>query len=127
MSSQTDKQQADSELAIAMIRAVFEDGEAEINGNIYRFMAMTHKKRRKVFAFYTSVQDQVAVKNMSFIDSPEFEPVEAIINDSVTYMDSLLSRLGDQHWENHPADYITFIMTALPVISFPFFPADLTS
>lgn len=117
----SEKDQA--EMAQAMIKAVFEDGEAEINGRVYRFLAMTHKERRKVFAFYTRVQMQVKNKDMSFIDSPEFEAVEAVINKSVTFNDSLLIRLGDQHWEKYPGDYISFIMTALPVISFPFFPA----
>lgn len=116
-----------TDLARAMIRAVFEDGEAEINDRKYCFTAMTHKKRRKVFAFYTKVAAQVERKDMSFIDTPEFEAVEAVVNDAVTYNDSLLSRLGDAHWEKYPNDYVTFIMTALPVISFPFFPADPTS
>lgn len=112
-----------AEMAKAMIKAVFEDGEAEINGRKYCFLKMTHKERRKVFAFYTKVQEQVARKDMSFLDSPEFEPVEAVINKSVSINDSLLLRVGDTHWEKYPEDYVSFIMTALPVISFPFFPA----
>ena len=107
----------------AMIRAVFEDQEAEINGRAYKMTRMTHKQRRKVFAFYTRVGKQVETGDMSFIDSAEFEPVEKVINSVITYNDSLLSILGDAHWEKYPDDYVTFIMTMLPAISFPFLPA----
>lgn len=117
-----DQQQA----ALAMVRAVFEDGEAEINGRVYTFNRMTHKQRRKVFAFYSRVAGAVQRQDFSFIDAPEFEPVEKVINDVVTFDGSLLSRLGDAHWEAHPDDYLTFLGTALPVISYPFFPASVT-
>ena len=108
------------EQARAMIRAIYEDGEAEINGRVYRFTKMTHKQRRKVFAFYTSVARDVERNDFSFLDSDRFAAVEDVINKSVTYNDSLLSVLGDTHWEKYPDDYLQFIPTALGVISYPF-------
>ena len=108
------------EQARNMIRAIYEDGEAEINGRVYRFTKMTHKQRRKVFAFYTSVSGDVARNDFSFLDSDRFGAVEDVINKSVTYNDSLLSVLGDAHWEKYPDDYLQFIPTALGVISYPF-------
>lgn len=121
-----DKQLTDEEKAQAMIRAIFEDGEAEINGRVYKFTTMTHKQRRKVFAFLTRVAPAVDQKNLSFIDDPSFEPVEQIIHKAVTFDDSLLSVLGDSHWEKYPGDYITFTTVALQVISYPFTVADRT-
>ena len=109
--------------AKGMIKAVFHDGEAEINGRKYVLLKMKHKQRRKVFAYYTKVSKSVESNDMSFIDSPEFEKVEDVIHGVVAYNDSLLSKLGDSHWEKYPEDYVTFIMTVLPAISYPFFPA----
>lgn len=112
--------------ARALIKAVYDDGEATINDRVYTFMKMKHKARRKVFAFYSRVSGMVQNRDMSFLDSPDFESVEKVLNESVAYNDSLLSKLGDAHWEKYPSDYVTFIMTALPAISYPFFPEDPT-
>jgi hypothetical protein len=117
----------DKEAAQAMVRGVYESGEAEINGRLYRYLKMTHMRRRRVFAFYSRVANHVQASDFSFLDSPEFEPVESIIMSSVMYNDSLLSKLGDAHWEKYESDYVTFIATSLAVISFPFFPESLTA
>lgn len=112
--------------ALDMIKAVYEDGEAEINGRIYTFCKMTHKQRRKVFSFYTQVAAAVERNDFGFLDTPAFEPVENVINNAVSIDGSLLSKVGDGHWEDHPDDYITFISTAMTVISYPFFPVSVT-
>lgn len=112
--------------ARVMMKAIFDDGEATINGRAYRYLKMTHKQRRKVFAYYSKVSNRIQVQDLSFIDSPEFDAVESVVMQVVTYGDSLLSKLGDAHWERHPADYVTFIATSLAVISFPFLPEDPT-
>jgi len=103
-----------------MIKRIYEDGCAEINGREYKFTKMQHKKRRKVFAFYSSITSQLKANDFSFLDYSSFEGVEAAINDAVTFDDSLLSRLGTEHWDEYPDDYLPFIGTALAVISFPF-------
>lgn len=112
--------------AMEMIRAVFEDGEAEINGRVYAFHKMAHKQRRKVFAYYTAVAPRADAQDLSFLDEPGFEAVEAVINDAVSFDGSLLSRIGERHWEEFPGDYVTFILTALAVISYPFLPVGHT-
>ena len=117
---------AESKAARDMVKAIYDDGVAEINGRSYTMLKMTHKQRRKVFAFYTSVVPQIQAKDMSFLESPAFESVEEIVNNVVTIENSLLSKLGDAHWEAHPSDYVTFISVILPAISYPFFPADPT-
>jgi len=106
--------------ARAMFKAIFEDGEAEINGRIYRFTTMQHKQRRKVFAFYTRIGASAARGDFSFMDSPEFDAVEKVIGNAVLYNDSRLSVIGDAHWEKYPDDYLPFVTTALGVISYPF-------
>lgn len=114
-------------LAAEMIKDCYTDGEAEINGRKYKFLAMTHKQRRKVFAYFTKIAPRVSAQDLSFLDSEEFEPVEAVILDAVTLDDSLLSKLGDAHWEKHPGDFVPFMSTALQVISYPFMSAAPTA
>lgn len=105
--------------ALEMIKAVYDDGIAEINSREYQFTKMRHNKRRSVFAFYTSIANQLQTGSFSFLDTSAFNQVEKIINDSVLYNGSALSRLPE-HWDEFPEDYITFISTALGVISYPF-------
>jgi len=109
----------ESAAAMAMVKAVYDDQEMEINERSYKFVKMNHKKRRKVFAFMSRVQPMIAIKDFSFIDWPDFEAVEAVIHDHVTFNDSLISKIPT-HWDVYPEDYVNFTLTALPVISFPF-------
>lgn len=121
---QTAKQAQDS--ARSMIKAVHDDGFAEINGRQYDFTKMVHKERRKVFAFYTRIQAELQAQSMWFLESEEFKSVEAIIESRVLYNGQSLSKLGN-HWELYPEDYILLVQTALGVISYPFLPAPAMS
>lgn len=116
---------SDAKKAREMIRAVYEDGKAEINGREYCFTNMTHKQRRKVFAFMSRIGGLMQNGDMSFLDWPEFEAVEEVINNTVTFNASLLSRI-DGHWEKYPQDYVPFVSTAMGVISYPFLSASPT-
>lgn len=115
----------DVEKAQEMIKAIYDDSEMEINGRKYRFTTMQHKRRRRVFAFYTHVMSQVQANDFSFLDTPEFEKVEQVLADSITYNDSLLSRI-DNHWDKYPGDYMQFITVAMGVISYPFLAGGLS-
>lgn len=110
----------------ALIREVFEDGFAEINGREYRFAKTTHKKRRKVFAFYTKITPLMRANDFSFLDWPEWEAVEEVVGNIVTYDGLQLSKVGgdrtEGHWDKYPGDFITFVSIALPTIAYPFFP-----
>lgn len=119
-------EKAEAEAARAMMKAIYDDGSMEINKRVYRFTAMQHKQRRKVFAFYSHVMRQVQAGDFSFLDSPEFAPVEDVINNSIAFNDSLLSRIGDSHWEKYPEDYLQFIPVVMGVISYPFLSGALT-
>ncbi len=107
------------EKALAMIKAVYNDGFAEINGNRYDFAAMTHKKRRKVFAFFTSIAGELTHQSMAFLDTDRFDEIERLMFDYVLYDGVQLSK-QPEHFESFPGDYIMLITTALQVISLPF-------
>lgn len=102
-----------------MIRQVYEDGVAEINGREYHITKLTHKKRRKVFAFFTHVQADLQKHDFSFLDSEQWAGVENVIENVVIFNDSLLSKLPE-HWNTYPGDYLIFVSTMLGVISYPF-------
>lgn len=105
--------------ALEMIKAVYDDGYAEINGNRYDFAKMTHKKRRKVFAFFTGVASEITRQSMEFLDTERFEEIERVMFEYVLFDGVQLSKQPD-HFEEHPGDYIMLITTALQVISLPF-------
>lgn len=113
----TPQEQRDA--ALAQIRAVWEDKEAEINGRIYRFHQMVHVERRKVFAFYTSVQTQLQAQNFAFLDSPQFAPVEELMWKNISFDGVTINKLRD-HWEEYPEDYLQLVSVAMGVMSFPF-------
>jgi hypothetical protein len=105
--------------ALNQVKAVYDDGFAEINGREYHFAKMRHQQRRSVFAYFSSVQRQITQGNFSFLDDPAFKQVEKLIENSVTFDGSLLSKLPE-HWEDYSEDYLTFVSTAMGVISYPF-------
>lgn len=105
--------------ALEMIKAVYDDGYAEINGNRYEFAKMTHKKRRKVFAFFTGIASEMTRQSMEFLDTERFEEIERVMFDYVLFDGVQLSKQPD-HFEEYTGDYIMLITTALQVISLPF-------
>lgn len=105
--------------ALDQIKSVFEDGVATINERDYKFTAMTHSERVKVFAYFSSIQQQIQGGDFSFLDDSRYKEVEKVIAQRVTFDGMQLSKLND-HWETYPEDYIMFVTTALGVVSYPF-------
>lgn len=105
--------------AQAMLKAVHDDKCAEINGRSYQITELTHKKRRKVFSYFTHIQKDISNGDFSFLDSPQWESVELVIENVVLFNGSLLSKIPD-HWDKYPQDYILFVPTMLGAISYPF-------
>ena len=103
-----------------MIKSVYEDGEAEINGRVYTMTSTTHTERRKVFAFFSTCNKDISEGDFSFLDSKKFEAIEKIINNTVLFEGCLLSRMPD-HWEKYPEDYVIFVNTMMGSMSYPFF------
>lgn len=110
----------DVSAAVDMARAVHEDKCATINGRDYEITSVTHKNRRKVFAFYSKVGESIGRGDFSFMDTDEWDVVEKTIENIVLFNGCLLSKSAG-HWEEHPQDYITFVATMLVAISYPFF------
>jgi len=110
---------SDREAAMAQVRGVYEDGEAEINGRVYKFHKMQHTDRRKVFAFYTSIQQQMQAQNFAFLDSPQFAPVEQVMFSNISFDGNLISKLRE-HWEEVPEDYLQLVSVAMGAMSYPF-------
>ena len=111
--------QEQREKAMAMVRAVYEDGEAEVNGRTYKFHKMVHVERRKVFAFSTSVQRQVNVQDYSFLDTAAYANVEEVMWANISFEGVTLNKRRD-HWEEYPEDYLNLLSVAMGVMSYPF-------
>lgn len=111
--------QEQREKAMSMVRAVYEDGVAEVNGRKYKFHKMTHVERRKVFAFYTSVQRQIGSQDFSFLDTPQYANVEEVMWSNISLDGVMVSKARD-HWEEFPEDYINLLSVAMGVMSYPF-------
>lgn len=110
---------SDIEKAKSMIQAVYDDGFAEINGREYTFTKTVHKKRRKVFAFYTSIQSQLQNQDFSFLDLDKWAEIETLLGDIILF-DGVQINKRPNHWEEFPQDFIGYVGTALPVICYPF-------
>ena len=102
-----------------MARAIYEDKCAEINGREYKITNMNHAKRRKVFAYFTHIQESLSRGDLWFLETKDWQDVEQTISGIVTIDDSLLSK-KQGHWDEFPEDYILFIQSMLPAISYPF-------
>ena len=120
-------EKAQQKKAQAQVAAIVKDGKAEINGNEYVFLKTTHRQRLKVFAYFTSVKELLGAGNFSFLDTREWDAIEAIIRGMVTFGGDSLKVRGDDHWEEFHADYLKFISVAMPVICYPFMSAAPTS
>jgi len=105
--------------AQAQVKAVYDEGVAEINNRSYTFNKMTFSERRKVFAFMTNVKNELQDGNFSFLDSKVYkEDIEKTIYRNVTLDGMTLSKKNP--FEEHLNDYIPFVTIALGVISYPF-------
>lgn len=104
--------------ALSKVKEIFDDGFAEINGTVYTFGKMTHKHRVKVFSFFSGIQHSISVGDFGFLDFPTWPAIESVISNNVLIDDVQLSKIP-AHWDNHPADYLTFVTSALAVISYP--------
>lgn len=103
------------------IKAVYEDGVAEINGTQYVFSKLKHKDRLKVFEMLQNATNQTTGEMRIPWTSAQFTEVEALINSKVLVDDMQISKY-DSYWdqEENLDDYMPFIVTAVQVICYPF-------
>ena len=117
--------QSERQQALSMLKAVHDEQSATLpSGREYTLTKMTHKQRRRVFAFFTKKQREIQNGDFSFLDSAEFEPVEKVIMDTLLFEGAQISKSPD-HWEDYPEDYVLFITTMLGAISYPFLSGSL--
>jgi len=109
-----------------MIKAVYEDGEAEINGRKYTICKLTHQKRLRVFAYFTEVQSNMERNSMGFMGTPQWAEIEKLICENVMFDGDLLVRRKG-HFDDYPEDYIMFAVTMMGVFSYPFLRGSLTA
>lgn len=102
-----------------MIAQAYEDGRVTVNKNVYDFTNMTHKERRTIFAFLTSIKNDLQTGNLSFLDSDRFQKVERIIEESTTFEGMQISKLPS-HWDKNLPDYVKFMIAAMGIMSHPF-------
>ena len=107
-----------------IVKSIYDDGIAEINGREYKFLPMAHKERKFVFAYTTSITNELEKGNFSFMSSKEFEAVEKVIQERVAYDGIQLSK-REKHFDDYPEDYIMFVSSAMGVISYPFLKGNL--
>lgn len=98
------------------IKQCFEENEVTLpSGNTYTFTKLNHKRRLKVFTRFQLLEEQ----ELMFFDSPDFDVVEKIVEETVLFNGMQLSKL-EGHWDTHPQDFFLFYKTAMGVISYPF-------
>lgn len=102
------------------IKQAYESGVTEINGREYEFDKINFRNARKVFAFFSSIVGGLEANDISFIDSAEFDAIEKIIRQHTLFDGHLLQKLGDAHFEEFSEDYISFVIVAMGVFSYPF-------
>lgn len=114
-------EQTKTEQARAMMKAVHDDKCATINGRDYNITKINHAKRRKIFAYFTRIQSDLQRGDFWWMESKEWEEVERVVENVVTFDGILLSK-ATGHWDEYPGDYILFVQTMLGAISYPFLP-----
>lgn len=105
--------------AMAMIKAVADDGVATINDRDYEIKKFNHVDRTTVFAFYSRIGNQIKAGDFSFLTDDQFSKVMKIIEDRVIFDGMQISKMKN-HWDEYPEDYLQFVSTMLAVVSYPF-------
>lgn len=100
-----------------------------VEGRHYKFNQMPFKIGRKILAYMTTVGDQIERGELGFIDSPKFEnEIEPLLLKYTTVDGFKLDTEGmTEHFEEHPSDYLQFVVSAIQGYAAPFLPVSNTS
>lgn len=114
--------------ALRQIKAVVDDGNlATINGRDYKLTAFNHRKRRKIFAFYTKYAADLQRGDFSFLDTADWDEIERLLNDAtLAGPDQVQISKQPNYWDEHADDFLQFVGTMLPVACYPFLSGSLT-
>lgn len=109
--------------SLAQVKAVYDEGVAEINGTSYKYTKFTHAERLKVFSFYSSLVKNQATGEvrMDFWDDAKFHEVQRLIDSKVLVEDIQISKRPN-YWEQEENmdDFMPLMLLSLQVITFPF-------
>lgn len=109
--------------ALAQVKAVYDEGVAELHGTSYTYSKFTHAERLKVFSFYSSLIKNQATGEvrMDFWDEPAFHQVQKLI-DSKVLVDGVQISKRDAYWEQEENmdDFLPLMLLSLQVITYPF-------
>ncbi len=98
----------------AIIKAIIDDGCMEINGNKYEIMKFNHKTRLEILEFIHKMDS-----GLEMIGGNGWQFAEKTMSSRITFNGMQVSKLKE-HWEEHAADYMTYMEYALQVVAFPF-------
>jgi hypothetical protein len=102
-------------------KKLVDDGFFEIGARKYTINKVPFRKARKIYTYFSSIQEQIQKSNFEFMESDRFLEVEGLICKYIDYNSSSLFAIGiEKHFEKYPSDYDKFIITSLMVFSFPF-------
>ena len=107
-----------------LLKAINDDGYAEINGRKYDLLTFNHADREKIFSYYTTVNFLFENGNYSFLDTDKFQEIKLVIFGHTLFEHDVLSA---DHFDKYPQDYILYVVTMLSAMAFPFFPESLTN
>jgi hypothetical protein len=111
--------QEDAKKGLDEIKAIYDDKKMTIDGRDYVFTSTTHAKRKKIFAFLSDVKEMIAVHNYSWMDGQRFDGIEETMGNIILFEDMQVSKIKT-HWDDHPTDFVRYIITGMQVISYPF-------
>lgn len=109
-----------------LVAQCYEDKEAEINGRKYTFDKTKHTLRLKIFAFQSSIAQDMKVHNFEFLDTNKFREIEKLMFQYVFFEGQMLGTLKN-HFEEYGEDYITLITIAMAVFTYPLHKGGRTS
>ena len=110
-----------------MIKAVYVDKEATVNGRTYTILTLQHHDRLKVFSYFTTVKDQMEQGNLGFMGTLEWLAIDKLISSKLSFNGDILSKIPG-HFDGEAAeDYVTLMSTMMAVFSYPFLKGSLTS
>jgi hypothetical protein len=103
------------------LKKIHDERTIEVNGRAYTFGAVPFREGRTVFAFMQKYKESISSRDYSFVDEPEFQKIEKIVESRVLYNGMQLSKLQG-HWDEYTQDYVELMSSMIMVFSFPFMP-----
>jgi len=101
-------------------KQIKEDGYIDINENRYDINKMPFMKSEEIFSFYSSIQNQIALSNFSFLRSDDFKNTKKVMFDYIDFDGAKLNS-RKEHFDNedYEGDYLALILVSFTVFSYP--------